>query len=179
MKGPIIMKDNFLFDLLKNRPNLAERYRSEQYKLSKEILFWKYKNQFSTEKTASFLNMSLKRYLEFEGGYTEHSIEEYEQCLMNLKLYDFTKKRKRNKDNRFYDLKLHFSKLASQQYKDIMPFIEESSYRNKNLNEQEVYGYQYNKDEKCIQSNLNYSTLSPIMSRDGMLSREEYEFVSQ
>lgn len=88
MKGVIILTNCFLSRLLEKRPALAEKYSSEQYQLSKDILFWKHYNEKSVEEMAELLQMTLKTYLEFESGYTKYSVEEYRELLYNLKIID-------------------------------------------------------------------------------------------
>lgn len=82
------MKNNILNEILANQPKLFERYNSEQYKLSKGILLWKHTHEYTIEKMAAILNVSEDEYLEFEGGYTNHSVEEYHDILVNLRIQE-------------------------------------------------------------------------------------------
>lgn len=84
-----MMEDKLVNKLLQNRPHLLERYNSKQYEWSKQILYWKHKHHFSANRMAKLVNLPLQTYLQFEGGYTEHPVEDYKKLLAQLAIHDY------------------------------------------------------------------------------------------
>ena len=65
-------------------PELKKKYNSKQYFLSEELMRLKLKNKLSQLEMASFLGISLDKYLSIEAGSLEISVEEYESLLKTL-----------------------------------------------------------------------------------------------
>lgn len=176
-----MMKDKLLNKLLQNRPQLLERYSSEQYELSKQILFWKHKHALTNSEMTELLDMPLHTYLKYEGGYTEYTVEQYNEVLIKLLLHDHKKELSNANSKLFIHSKNTIVKVfhSSSDYREsgFSDIIKKNESKEKGKRLTSDSAFHFSNDEHVVRANYPYQLLDVMQVNSREV--EESEFVYQ
>lgn len=81
------MNNDFLQELLALHPDLENEYKSEQYKLSLEIISLMMKLGANSQKMSKIIGCNHKKYLRLESGDNSISIVDYQNAIAKLKIF--------------------------------------------------------------------------------------------